>query len=273
MFVPGLYDVHAHLADSRLSAELPAILQRCADEMQAVLVNAARQPEWQKVLEIAQKPGMYAALGLHPFFLHEASDDWLAQLEKLVAAELQSGKLIAIGEIGLDCWDGRKQIEQQKNFLRLQLELAHKFSLPVILHNRRAWPDFFGLLKELRCSRLLGVCHHFNASRQIAKQALDLGLYISFCGPLTYTQSNRLRELAKYIPADRLLVETDCPDLPPQSQRGAQSRPWMVEEIMHCITELRRVSMSTLQEQIADNWQSLFGKQIRKVFTEIRKRK
>ncbi|MFA6724772.1 MAG: TatD family hydrolase [Lentisphaeria bacterium] len=258
MFTPGFYDVHAHLADARLDSELPDILRRCASEMQAVLVNAARQSEWQKVLEIAKHPRMYAALGLHPFFLHEASADSLAQLERLLESEKQSGRLLALGEIGLDCWEGREELERQKNFLRAQLELAGKFSLPVILHNRKAWPDFFGLLKELRLASLSGVCHHFSASRQICRQALDLGLYISFCGPLTYPQSNRLRELAKYVPAERLLVETDCPDLPPQSQRGAQSRPWMVEEIMRCLAEQRNISMFALQEQIAVNWQSLF---------------
>jgi TatD DNase family protein len=257
-FSPGLYDVHAHLADLRLQATLPQILLRCATELQAVLVNAAKVSEWDTVLELSENPGIYAALGVHPFYLKERPQDCFHQLRKKLLHPPQNSKVLAIGEIGLDFWNGRDDAEDQLAALSEQLLIAQQLQLPVILHNRKAWPDFFALLKRLRITTLRGVCHHFNASAEIARQALDYGLFLSFCGPLTWPESKRLHKLAATVPLDRILVETDCPDLPPQSCRGAESRPWMVAEIMGTIAGLRKISMEKLAEQIAANWTTLF---------------
>ena len=257
-FSPGLYDVHAHLADARLRPELPGIILRCQQEMQAVLVNAARFSEWDLVLRLAQSPCVFAALGLHPFFLDEAPADYLALLHQKLLSPALENKIIAIGEIGLDFWHGRENSAKQIAIFSEQLLLAQQLKLPVILHNRKAWPDFFAVLKNLRLSSLRGVCHHFNASPEIARQALEHGLYLSFCGPLTWPESRRLHKLAGLVPLDRILVETDCPDLPPQSSRGGQSRPWMVAEIMDKIAQLQNIPKQKLAAQIASNWTSLF---------------
>lgn len=257
-FRPGLYDVHAHLADLRLREILPEILLRCEHEMQAVLVNAAKVSEWDTVLQLAETPGIFAALGLHPFFLKERTPDCFTQLREKLLQSPQNSKVLAIGEIGLDFWNGRDDIDEQENALSEQLLIAQQLQLPVILHNRKAWPDFFALLKNLRITTLSGVCHHFNASEKIARQALDHGLFLSFCGPLTWPESKRLHKLASLVPLDRILVETDCPDLPPQSCRGTQSRPWMVAEVMTTLAELRQIPMEQLAEQIAANWTALF---------------
>ena len=257
-FLPGFYDVHAHLADPRLQATLPEILLRCATELRAVLVNAAKVSEWDTVLELSKEPGIYAALGVHPFYLKERQRDCFNQLREKLLHPPQNSKVLAIGEIGLDFWNGRNDAEDQLSALSEQLLIAQQLQLPVILHNRKAWPDFFALLKSLRISTLRGVCHHFNASEEIARQALDYGLFLSFCGPLTWPESKRLHKLASTVPLDRILVETDCPDLPPQSSRGAESRPWMVAEVMSSIAGLRKISMEELAEQIAINWATLF---------------
>ena len=268
-FQPGLYDVHAHLADSRLRETLPDILLRCASEMQAVLVNTARASEWDTVLQLAQQPGIYAALGQHPFFLKERQPDCFMQLRKKLLHPPQNSKVLAVGEIGLDFWNGRDAADEQLNALSEQLLIAQQLQLPVILHNRKAWPDFFALLKNLRISTLRGVCHHFNASAEIASQALDHGLFLSFCGPLTWPESKRLHKLAQYVPLDRILVETDCPDLPPQSFRGTQSRPWMVAEVMTTLAELRQIPMKKLAEQIAANWTALFSRTCKRPAPEV----
>ncbi len=257
-FHPGLYDVHAHLADPRLHKNLPEILLRCENGMQAVLVNAARITEWDEVLQLAQNPHIFAALGLHPFFLRERHTGCFMHLREKLLHPPQNSKVLAVGEIGLDFWNGRGDAEDQLNALSEQLLIAQQLQLPVILHNRKAWPDFFALLNNLRISELRGVCHHFNASAEIARQALDHGLFLSFCGPLTWPESKRLHKLASMIPLDRILVETDCPDLPPQSCRGAESRPWMVAEVMDTLAELRKIPPKKLADQIAANWTTLF---------------
>ncbi|MFA6929840.1 MAG: TatD family hydrolase [Lentisphaeria bacterium] len=260
-FPPGLYDIHAHLADQRLRPVLPEILQRCEACMQAVLVNAAQVDEWDTVLELAQHPKLYAALGVHPFFSQNWQAGTLALLEEKLLHAPPPAKILAIGEIGLDFQNGREHASAQRRALSEQLLLAQRLQLPVILHNRKSWPDFFSLLKELHLPLLTGVCHHFNASPEIARQALDHGLYLSFCGPLTWPESHRLQQLACYPPLDRILAETDCPDLPPQSCRNGESRPWMVTEVIHKIAELRGLRAADMQIQIAANWQSLFSKQ------------
>lgn len=268
-FPPGLYDIHAHLADPRLQATLPEIVLRCESEMQAVLVNAARVSEWDTVLMLAQKPGLYAALGLHPFFLKERQPDCFTQLREKLLHPPQNSKVLAIGEIGLDFWNGRDDADDQWNALSEQLLIAQQLQLPVILHNRKAWPDFFALLKNLRISTLRGVCHHFNGSAEIARQALDHGLFLSFCGPLTWPESKRLHQLASMVPLDRILVETDCPDLPPQSCRGAESRPWMVAEVMTTLAELRKIPFENLAEQITKNWTTLFCQTCKRSAPEV----
>jgi TatD DNase family protein len=268
-FSPGLYDVHAHLADERLRAELPGILLRCEHEMQAVLVNAARFSEWDLVLRLAQRPRFFAALGLHPFFLDERPTDYLSLLRQKLLSPPPGSKILAIGEIGLDFWQGRGNSEEQIAVLSEQLLLAQQLNLPVILHNRKSWPDFFALLKNLRISTLRGVCHHFNASPEIARQALERGLYLSFCGPLTWPESRRLHKLATLAPLDRILVETDCPDLPPQSNRGGGSRPWMVAEVISKIAQLQNISWQKLAAQIALNWTTLFRQTCKPLSMEL----
>jgi TatD DNase family protein len=269
VFSSGLYDVHAHLADERLRGELPEILHRCEHEMQAVLVNAAKFSEWDLILRLAQKPRIFAALGLHPFFLDERPTGYLSLLRQKLLSPPSKSKVIAIGEIGLDFWQGRENSDEQMAILSEQLLLAQQLNLPVILHNRKAWPDFFALLKNLRLSTLRGVCHHFNASPEIASQALEYGLYLSFCGPLTWPESRRLHKLASLAPLDRILVETDCPDLPPQSSRGKQSRPWMVAEVMDKIAQLQNIPKEKLAGQIAANWTALFKPTCKAPITEL----
>lgn len=252
------FDVHAHLADSRLTAQVSSIIKECQAQMQGVLVNAARLCEWNKVLQLAKEDKIYAALGLHPFFIDEWQENSLELLEQKLVKETKNSKILALGEIGLDFWNGREELEEQLDIFSQQLLLAQRLNLPVILHNRKGWPDFFSTMKNLRISELSGVCHHFTGSKQIAAQLLDMGLYISFCGPLTYESAKKLHKLAEYVPLERILTETDSPDLPPAAKRNEQSRPWMVKEIVEKIADLKKIKMETVQLNIANNWQRLF---------------
>ncbi len=258
-FLPGLYDVHAHLADGRFADCRDRVLSECQHALQGVLVNAARLTEWPEVIRLAREPKIYGALGCHPFFVDDWQEGTLIKLAQAVKEAQESGaKVIALGEIGLDFWSGRAAAAHQLPIFQQQLALAQELALPVILHNRKAWPDFFALLRDLQIGDLRGVCHHFNASREIARLALDRGLYLSFCGPLTYPEARKLHDLARYVPLERLLLETDCPDLPPQSKRGGRSTPLDVAETTAFLAQLRSCHPDSLAEQQARNWQELF---------------
>ena len=248
-----LCDIHAHLADERLAGTLEALLNRAATAgMIGILVNAARISEWPAVLELSGRPGLYGALGVHPFFVRDWSDASAAALEAHLTAQPRS--LRAIGEIGLDFQHGRDNADRQLEVFAAQLECACRHRVPVIVHNRRSWGEFFAVLRDFSTADFRGVCHHFTGSREIARQVLDRGFYLSFCGPLTYPNARRIREAARYAPLDRVLTETDTPDLPPASFRGQPSRPWHVYWVLEEIARLKGLSIEETARAVARNF-------------------
>ena len=255
----GYVDVHAHLADARLRERLDVILAECVQQgVGGILVNAARREEWPAVEALSRRPGVFGALGIHPFFPEDWRAETLAELRQALTAPESRGHVLAVGEIGLDFQHGRDLAARQLAMFRAQLQLARELDLPVCLHNRKAWPDFFGLLKELGWDQVRGYCHHFTGSMDIAREALDHGLYLSFCGPVTYPDAHRLHRVARYAPADRILTETDCPDLPAQEYRGQESRPWHVHSVVQCLAALRGEAPEQVASHVWANWQRLF---------------
>jgi len=247
-----LFDIHAHLADPRVRPGLKELLPRCREHgVNGVLVNAARRQEWEFVIQLATEPGLSGALGLHPFFADEWEDDLPAELERLI---LSHPRIMAVGEIGLDFYDHRDSRERQIAIFTAQLAVARRLHRPVILHNRKSWPEFFGIWKALGAGALTGVCHHFTGSLEIARQALDLGLYLSFCGPLTYPHSRRIKAAAAFCPLDRILTETDAPDLPAAPFPGGPSEPWHVRFIVEEIARLKNLPETTVAAQIEANY-------------------
>ena len=252
-------DVHAHLADARLGERLDVTLAESARQgVGGILVNAARREEWPVVQALSRRPGVYGALGIHPFFPEDWREETLGELRQALAAPENRGHLLAVGEIGLDFQQGRDNAAWQLAMFRAQLRLARELGLPVCLHNRKSWPDFFGLLRELGWGQVRGYCHHFTGSIDIARAALDHGLYLSFCGPVTYPEARRLHQAARFAPSDRILTETDCPDLPAQEYRGQESRPWHVRSVLQCLAALRGVAPEQLLSQVWANWRRLF---------------
>ncbi|MCK5802623.1 MAG: TatD family hydrolase [Lentisphaeria bacterium] len=249
------YDCHAHLADERLRGKLDFIVRECEGRsVRGVVVAAARHLDWSPVLQICTRPGFLAALGLHPFFL----EDWTPSLpDELRTAVTSNSSVVAIGEIGLDFWHGREDESRQLEAFEQQLSIAAEQGLPGIFHNRKSWPDFFAVLRRTP-SKAGGVCHHFTGSVEVACEALDHGLHLSFCGPITYANAHRIRAAAAFTPLDRLLVETDCPDLPAASHRGELSMPWQVSEVVEEIARAKTIPVREAAEAIQQNFQRLF---------------
>lgn len=250
------YDSHVHLADARFAGRSAAVLAefRAAGGC-GLLVVAARRGEWEAVTQLARLPGVWGAVGVHPLY-REGWDPQEGPEQLGVALAADSG-LRAVGEIGLDFQYGRADQNEQEELFRSQLAVAAAAGYPVVFHNRRSWREFFAILSELG-QTVRGVCHNFTGSRELAREILDRGLFISFAGPLTYPNARRAREAACYVPPDRLLVETDAPDLPPWPRRAAQSSPADVVRVLDELAGLRASTVPELAARVAVNFADLF---------------
>ncbi len=255
-------DCHAHLADARIWDARASWLADCRSHgLVGALANAAQFDEWPRVMQLAQEaPEIQPALGIHPFW----PEQWTTEAKMQLEQHLKANELAAVGEIGLDFWNGRENQALQERAFAEQLQLAVQYGLPACIHNRKSWQEFFGILKELRLDKLRGYCHNFTGSKETARQILDRGLHISFCSPVTYPEAERLRRVSAYVPAERLLVETDAPDLPQMPYRGAFSFPWQTVGVVETLAEARGIAPEALAEQIFNNYITLFSTSFQK---------
>jgi TatD DNase family protein len=166
--------------------------------------------------------------------------------------------VVAWGEIGLDYHYDFSPRAVQRSVFEKQLETAHHLSLPVVVHSREAEADTLEMLRPWVCSRPWGVLHCFSGGRDFAHKGLDLGMYISFSGIITFKKAQDLREIASMVPLDRLLVESDCPYLAPVPHRGKRNEPAWVRETTALLAQLRGICLSDLQERLIENFCRLF---------------
>ena len=252
-------DAHAHLADDRLWPNLTDILhEAAANGLELILAAAAERRDWARLLSLAPACDGVAlpiALGIHPWHCEDWNDDAATALRRLA----RDGRLAAIGEIGLDFQNGRDNASIQLAVLADQLQIATDCHLPVVLHVRKAWPDFFALLKRLRLPRLAGLCHNFSGSREIARAALAAGLSLSFGGPLTRPNARRQREAAALAPADRLLIESDAPDCAIAARNGSPGHPADILATAVELARLRDTTPDTLLDLTTANLRSLLA--------------
>ena len=253
---PGLHDCHAHLADQRVAGVLGDILarfQRAGGH--CIAATAARRSEWERIATMADGSRVIGAIGVHPWFVADWREPTAGELALALAA---NPAIRAVGEIGLDFQNGRTARDRQIEAFAAQLEVAVTRSLPAVFHNRRSWPDFLAIVDGFG-GRVSGVCHGFTGSRELARDLLERGLFLSFGGPLTNPRSRRARDAAAYAPADRILTESDTPDLPPFPRTAEQSSPADVARVLAVLAESRGVSIPVLAEQIAANFHRVFG--------------
>ena len=198
---------------------------------------------------------LYAAVGWHPVDAIDMTDEHLAWIERLASHP----KVVAIGEMGLDYhWD-KSPKDVQKDVFRKQIQLAKKVNLPIIIHNREADLDVLTILREEEASEVGGIMHCFGGSVEIAKECIEMNFYISLGGPVTFKNAKRPKQVAKEIPLDRLLVETDCPYLAPHPNRGKRNEPAYVKLVAEEIAELREMDFDSLCRQTTANAKQLFG--------------
>lgn len=254
-----LIDSHCHLDFESFDADRDAIVQRATEAgVTQVVVPAIDLGNCHTVLALTEKyEGIFAAVGIHPTSSAEWQDDWISILRDLA----QHPKVVAIGEIGLDYyWDKSPKAVQQRA-LTLQLELAAELNLPVIIHNRESSADVIRLLSEspLVGRENPGVLHSFAADWETAVSALNLGYYLGFTGPITFKKADELREIAKKVPEDRILVETDAPFLTPHPYRGKRNEPAYVAYVAERLAMERGVDTAVFAQQTTANAQRLFS--------------
>ena len=250
-----LFDTHAHLDDRAFDTDREALLAGLADRQVALVMNPGCSLESSRnAVVMAEKyPWLYAAVGSHPDAADEVCEEVIAEFEKLCKL---SPKVKAIGEIGLDYHyeDIPRQL-QQKAFL-MQLELARKLDLPVIVHERDAHEDGMAIIKDFPTVK--GVFHCYSGSAEMARQLVELGWYIGFTGVLTFKNARKAIETAASIPLERIVLETDCPYMAPEPFRGKRNDPGYLYRMAEKLAEIRGVSVEEIHRITTENGKRLY---------------
>ena len=230
-----LTDTHAHYDDAAFEDDRYELLDRLFEESVGKIVTVGcALDRWQPALQLADRyNNVFAALGVHPEDIDGLPEDYLQQLEKLS----EHPKVKALGEMGLDYHYENYDRERQIKVFREQLMLADKLSMPVVIHSRDATADTLEILHELRPKK--AVMHCFSGSAEVAREVLDLGLYISFTGVVTFKNARRAVEACNQVPLDRLMLETDCPYMAPEPYRGKRCDSSMIRSTAAKIGEIK----------------------------------
>ncbi len=254
-----LIDTHAHLFDDRFRHDLPAVLERAAAAgvERVICLGIDRASSLQSV-DIANRYSLVvAAVGIQPNHAAEAApDDW----DAIVTLAEREPRVVAIGETGLDRYWDRTPLAVQQDYFARHIELARRLNKPFVIHCRDAEADVVNMLRRYAAQGpLRAVMHSFSGDRATAHACLELGLYISFAGMVTYPTAQNLREVAQDVPLERLLVETDSPYLAPQPVRGRRNEPAYVVHTATFLAQVKNVRLEDLENQTTRNAQELFG--------------
>ncbi len=252
-----LFDTHVHLNAEQYEDDLQEVINRALEKgVQNMVVVGFDEPTIKKAIQIAETYDfIYASVGWHPVDAVDMTDEHLAWIEELA----QHPKVVALGEMGLDYhWD-KSPKEVQKDVFRRQIRLARKVNLPIIIHNRDATEDVVTILKEEHVEEVGGIMHCFTGSIEVAKQCMDMNMYISFGGPVTFKNAKKPKEVAAELPLDKLLIETDCPYLTPHPFRGKRNEPGYVSYVAEQIAELKGITYEELADITTANAKKLFG--------------
>jgi len=250
-------DSHCHLDFPELAQQLPDVLARMAENrVSHALVVSVNLPDWPRLHDLVQgQDQLYASVGVHPDY-EDTVEPTVEQLVELT----RSPKVVAIGETGLDYFRLAEPLEWQRERFRIHIRASRKSGLPLIIHTRAASADTLRIMKEEGADEIGGVMHCFTESWEVAQAAMDLNFFISLSGIVTFKKAQDLQELARKLPLDRLLIETDSPYLAPVPHRGKLNDPSKVMHVAEKIAELRGVSAEEIGMRSTDNFFRLFKK-------------
>jgi len=244
-----LIDTHCHLDVADFDADRREVLARTrASGVRRLVIPAVDAAHWGSLLALCrQEPGLYPALGLHPLYLEQHRQE---DVEALKAAVVRH-RPVAVGEIGLDFFVAGLDREHQQRLFEAQLAVARNADLPVILHVRKSHDQVLAALRRIRVRG--GIAHAFNGSLQQAGQYLELGFKLGFGGTLTYERSSKIRGLAKALPLEAIVLETDAPDMAVAAHRGERNSPEYLPDCLRALAEVRDEDPALLAEHTTQN--------------------
>lgn len=252
-----LFDSHAHYDDKQFDADRDEILSSMRENNVGLIMNACSALEDIPVIEnLCEKYDfIYGAAGVHPSDCAGLMESDMEIIKKACTKE----KIKAVGEIGLDYFYDEPERSIQKKWFARQIELAVELGMPVIVHDREAHFDTIDLLKHSGDGKVTGVLHCFSGSREMAKEVLDMGMYIAFGGTLTFKNARRAVEAAEYVPLDRILLETDSPYLAPVPVRGKRNSSLYIHYVAEKLAEIKGLSVLEVEDATFENAKRCFG--------------
>ena len=239
-----IIDSHAHLDDKKFARDLDRVISRASDSGVERIVTVGDSVESsRKAVALAHRnEKIYATVGIHPKRLCGLKDTCYGDIARLA----EDPRVVAVGEIGLDYHYQKADRNDQKAALRRQIRFAREIDLPMVVHCRDAYEDLLSILEEEKVSELGGVVHCFSGGLDDVKRIVDLDWHIGIGGPLTFPHADTLREAVEATPNDRILIETDCPYLPPQAKRGRRNEPSYLKFVVKALADLKELSFQDM---------------------------
>lgn len=249
-------DSHAHLNDRRFAGDLEQVVQNAlGNGLDAIICVGYDLESSRDALTLAKKyPAIYAVVGIHPHDAVTITDEALSELHQLA----KDPKVLAIGEMGLDFYRNLSPKEDQMRGFRAQIRLAAEIGKPIVIHDRDAHQEVTAIIKEEKAGKNGGIMHCFSGHLPLAVELMRENFYISFAGPLTYKNAQKSVEVAAKIPLDRILVETDCPYLTPEPNRGKRNEPFYVTQVVKKLAEVRGITYDEAAYVTAANTRKVF---------------
>ena len=259
------FDSHCHLDDERFDEDRERLIAEIKKANITKFVSAGYSIEGSKKgVELSKKYDyIYTTCGISPNDIPQDEDElWknIEEISDLVKENIENKKIVAIGEIGLDYYwekDLQKRELQRQVFIK-QIEIANVWNLPIVIHTREAVMDTLEILKKYTVNRK-GVFHCCPLNRELVKEALKLGFYISFAGPITFKNSKNAKEIIEMVPNDKMLIETDSPYLAPEPVRGTRNDPRNVQYIARKIAEIKGMTLEEVAKMTYENTKEIFG--------------
>lgn len=251
-----LFDTHAHYDDERFDEDRDQVIRDAHESGVSLILNAGTNiPSARESIALSRKYDfVYAAVGIHPHEVAKTDDTTLPVLKELAGGQ----KVVAIGEIGLDYHYDFAPRDVQKQWFIQQIELARELKLPIIVHNREAHEDAMNIIKSAAAREVGGVFHCYSGSIEMTRELLNNNFYISIGGPVTFKNAKKSIELVRFIPEDRLLIETDCPYLTPEPYRGKRNHSGHVRLVAERIAEIKGIPLERIAALTLENGKRLF---------------
>lgn len=251
-----IFESHAHYDDTAFDADREEVLNQCREQGIETIINVSASLDSVKsTLALAEQyPFVYGAVGIHPDETGELNEEAFAWLR----SQCRHPKAVAVGEIGLDYYWDKEKHELQKYWFGRQMELAKETGLPIIVHSREAAADTLEAVRAACSLQLRGVIHCFSYGPDLAKEYLDMGFYIGIGGVVTFKNAKKLKEVVKMLPLERILLETDCPYLAPEPNRGKRNSSLNLPYVAEAIGQLKGIEAAEVIRAARENAASLY---------------